>query len=233
MVFSFFSTPKKETKKWKKLSKSNGLICCYNFIRKKPSSFCRSPPPIYTEREFSIESLQKENNIFSSSSSKQRPISINNSNNGLFKIIIPNNSFNDEIKSNREDYLDCDETPLNNRKIKEEYKTARTSRTEELIEYPSINKLIIKIIENEKEENNKQFNRLDVCQSPPPNKMLLNPALLYCSSSIPSLPFSKESQSPQLIIQQKFNYLPYFISIIWNIYFWVSSSLTLFFEWIF
>uniref|UniRef100_A0A914KRE6 Candidate secreted effector n=1 Tax=Meloidogyne incognita TaxID=6306 RepID=A0A914KRE6_MELIC len=55
MVFSL-STPKKETEKWKKLSKSSGLICCCNFIRKKQSSICRSP--IYTTREFSLDNLQ-------------------------------------------------------------------------------------------------------------------------------------------------------------------------------
>nr|CAD2187558.1 unnamed protein product [Meloidogyne enterolobii] len=157
MVFSL-STPKKETEKWKKLSKSSGLICCCNFIRKKQSSICRSP--IYTTREFSLDNLQNqiigENNI--NTSSKQRPIS-NNANGHFNKIIIPNNYFSDEIISNREDYLDCDETPLNVRKTKEDllYNTARTSRTEELIEYPSMSKLIIKIIENEKSEKGKKI----------------------------------------------------------------------------
>ena len=37
------------------------------------------------------------------------------------------------------------------------YNTARTSRTEELIEYPSMSKLIIKIIENEKSEKEKKI----------------------------------------------------------------------------
>jgi len=55
MVFSL-SSPKKETEKWKKLSKIKWVNLLCNFIRKKPSSLCRSP--IYTTREFSLDNLQ-------------------------------------------------------------------------------------------------------------------------------------------------------------------------------
>ena len=152
---------KKKRKRHK--SPAGALICCCRFVRPRE----KVPSPVYTARELSVASLAYQYQPTVLGQSQQRPLASNkkpSNSNGLLALA-NGGAFADDTPSNRGDYLDCgvqanmdeeeeEEEMADDDQTYEDFddddhrmmQTARTSRLEDIEEYPSMEALVSRML---------------------------------------------------------------------------------------